>query len=551
MAQLYPPNISGTIPAFCKPKNGTSSIDVPFTMNKAVTRGQISGFILHIKKIDGTSKLTLSINLDTNDPIIPTTLHFTISENDLLLFNVGEFYKVQLAYKDLQGIVGIYSTVGVIKCTASPSVSIDLLTATDQSNNIVYNNRQTEYSGIYANKEDPTEQLYAGYFTITAPGANGSVVYQSKPKIFNNALSTSNTSIQTEIPEVELANDVQGYKIQYCVTTINGLTAYSPQYYLDIETTDNLENPETINPSVISGMSNSDMGTVDLNIDFIQIDPSRQYLVWRKTLFTQQPWQLLATIEAPIELKEYLYQDYTVEHHTPYLYKIQEKQGNKYFKPIYINQSTASFSVLNNNAFYVDFEDILLYDGEKQLKLKFNPQISTFQRHINATKIETLGGAYPFVIRNGNMKYAEIPLSCLLTYHMDDMYTFIANDQEIGLQTKERNMNTTAANIKAERLFKNAVVDWLNNGQLKLLRTPAEGNFIVSLMNVSLSPNAQFSRMLATLTCNAYEMMDYNIKNLQQHHLQNTTLKSVAETTVNERTLSRFFQTIEEDTTND
>jgi hypothetical protein len=39
-----------------------------------------------------------------------------------------------------------------------------------------------------------------------------------------------------------------------------------------------------------------------------------------------------------------------------------------------------------------------------------------------------------------------------------------------------------------ERNYKRQVEEWLNNGEPKLLRTAAEGSFIVRLMNVSLSP---------------------------------------------------------------
>jgi len=43
-------------------------------------------------------------------------------------------------------------------------------------------------------------------------------------------------------------------------------------------------------------------------------------------------------------------------------------------------------------------------------------------------------------------------------------------------------------NIRAERLFKTEVLSWLNNGGIKLYRSPSEGNFVVRLMNVTASP---------------------------------------------------------------
>ena len=46
----------------------------------------------------------------------------------------------------------------------------------------------------------------------------------------------------------------------------------------------------------------------------------------------------------------------------------------------------------------------------------------------------------------------------------------------------------TGLNIQYERNFKLKVLDWLTNGHPKLMRSPTEGNYIVRLTNVSLSP---------------------------------------------------------------
>ena len=63
-------------------------------------------------------------------------------------------------------------------------------------------------------------------------------------------------------------------------------------------------------------------------------------------------------------------------------------------------------------------------------------------------------------------------------------------------------------NIRAERIFKTEVLSWLNNGGIKLYRSPTEGNFVVRLMNVTTSPMDQLGRMLHTFNCVAYEMAE-------------------------------------------
>jgi hypothetical protein len=55
MAKLYPPNINGTIPAFYSDTiNGTTTMVVPFSMNKAVGFKEIEGIEVKIKSLNGT-----------------------------------------------------------------------------------------------------------------------------------------------------------------------------------------------------------------------------------------------------------------------------------------------------------------------------------------------------------------------------------------------------------------------------------------------------------------------------------------------------------------
>ena len=69
-------------------------------------------------------------------------------------------------------------------------------------------------------------------------------------------------------------------------------------------------------------------------------------------------------------------------------------------------------------------------------------------------------------------------------------------------------------NIKAEREFKLAVLDWLTNGKPKLFRSPTEGNYLVRLMNTQLTPEDRLGRMLHNFSCTAYEIAECNYNNL-------------------------------------
>ena len=84
-----------------------------------------------------------------------------------------------------------------------------------------------------------------------------------------------------------------------------------------------------------------------------------------------------------------------------------------------------------------------LYDGERQLRIRFNPKISSFKTVIQETKKTTLGAQYPYFFRSGNISYKEFPISGLISYIMDESNSFtqsFSKLNQINLSGK-RNMN--------------------------------------------------------------------------------------------------------------
>ena len=172
-----------------------------------------------------------------------------------------------------------------------------------------------------------------------------------------------------------------------------------------------------------------------------------------------------------------------------------------------------------------DFEDIFLSDSEHSLRIRFNPKVNSFKTTLQEQKIDTIGGKFPFFVRNGNLKYREIPIGGLISYEMDDYFEFGARPVEDALtrittaDSQSWEPMTPARRFYTERQFKLAVQDWLMNGKPKLFRSPTEGNYIIRLMNVSLSPEEKLSRMLHSFTATGYEVADYTWDNLKEYKL--------------------------------
>lgn len=498
MAKLYPPNIEGTIPAFCKDSEGTVKITVPFSMNRAVGVSDVAGFVLKIKTVNGNFLTTLKV---TTPDSASTVGYYDITSNMMTyfvasesLFNIGQYYKLQLAYLDTTGEVGYYSTVGVTKFTSMPSVSIANLTAANT------NAHSYQYTGVYRQYGDASEKLYSSRFIITN---SDKIVVEDSGVIIHNTTQDDKRYEAHEVFTIskDLSTD-KTYYITFSVTTTNGLELTSPRYRL----LQRRSIPAEIHADLIATL-NYENGYVKLKMDD-NIDSiiSGTFLISRASSKNNYVWEefrrfdLLAVVPNTWSLV-----DYTVEQGVTYKYSLQQYNANR----IYSDR-------LISNSCYVDFEDAFLFDGSKQLKIRFNPKVSSFKNDLLESKIETIGSKHPYILRNGNVSYKEFSISGLISYQMDEDGLFYSKS-ELGIS--ENMTDITSENIMAERLFKLKVLDWLTDGKPKLFKSPVEGNYIVRLMNVSLSPTDTLSRMLHTFSATAYEVAKLDAESLEEYHL--------------------------------
>lgn len=512
MAKLYPPTIPGTIPAFYTGSNGTS-IEVPFSMNRAVGLSEFNGFALKIKKVSGTLigtvfKDSVGASLETG------TVEFKIPIEISKQLVQGQFYKVQMAYLKKTGTdtrsIGIYSTIGIVKYTTMPIVTIENM------NDSVVNNHIYSYTGLYKqlsesysngvttidwSSKDTTEKMYSSRFVIY--DTDGNIIKDSGEILHNTTYDTASyeASEQYMIPEDLELNKV--YYIYYIVTTINGLVVSSPRYRI----TQRRQIPMSLEGSITAEL-NYDAGLVNIYLKGKyenQVD-SGLFLLSRRAENDPNGWEELYYFSLQSEIPDrLLFTDYTVAQGVKYTYSLQQYNNNN----IYSDR-------MYSNDIVADFEDLFLYDGKRQLKVKFNPKVSTFKPNVVESKTNTLGSKHPFIVRNGDVDYKEFTISGLISYQMDDMELFLPKN-ELGLEYVTNNLVTE--NIKAERDFKLDVLEWLNDGNPKLFRSPTEGNYIVRLMNITMSPTDTLGRMLHTFNCSAYEIDDYSYDNLFKHGL--------------------------------
>ena len=92
------------------------------------------------------------------------------------------------------------------------------------------------------------------------------------------------------------------------------------------------------------------------------------------------------------------------------------------------------------------------------------------------------------------------------------------------------NKDLTSENIMSERYFKLKVLDWLTDGNVKLFRSPTEGNYLIRLLKVSLKPEDKLGRMIHTFSATAYEIADLTYDNLVAYKIIRPKIPTLYET---------------------
>lgn len=251
-----------------------------------------------------------------------------------------------------------------------------------------------------------------------------------------------------------------------------------------------------------------------------------------------QTWEIIAQFRLESQTpSSYSFRDMTVEHGRKYKYGLQQS-----------NIWGLVSSRIESIPYEVSFEDMFLYDGDKLLKIRFNPTVDSFKTKVLEQKTDTIGGRFPYITRNGATYYKEFPIGGLIACEMDEDQMFhkriqgVAHRHSTNVKQDKYDENNNLIekgdmpengmrdwhmfsdeNILLEREFKLAVLDWLNDGKPKLFKSPYEGNYIIRLMNNELKPVAELGRMLHTLTSQAYEIAECTYFNLVSYGFVNVT----------------------------
>ena len=531
---LYPPIVDTYVPAFLTDSGTDKDIcRIYFTLSQFNTMGDIENVQVTVRsqytnlsvlnKSKYPSEVMLTSIQEDASKTSDDRYYIELNKTDIQggQFEINQYYKVQMRFTHIdaadvslttpQAIDGWlaaninlfseWSTVCLIRGISTPQLAVSGFTI--EGGEISWANyNPIIYGTLSFNNEEETEKLKS---------------YQVKLYDENDNLLTDSGIQYTNTNSFSYGlnyNFVAGaaYKFTIECTTMNLYSAIATY-----EFTTATEESEILDFTFIAE-TDEDNGRIILTIKKSNItDGFTGELVLRrtsnKTNFTI--WEDLKTYtyEGATAIKE-TFSDMTIESGVWYKYYLQKRSNGVAASTKYIKTPVM-----------VIFDDMFLTTKDRQLKIKFNPTVSSFKRTIQESRTDTLGSQFPFVRRNGHANYAQFPIGGLISFQIDESELFTSLEELFGehlyLYTDYNNDHriTEANNIVYEKLFKDKVIEFLYSEQPKLFRSATEGNFIVKVMDASFSPNATLGRRIVSFTATAYEVAECNIDNYKKYDI--------------------------------
>ena len=438
-------------------------------------------------------------------------------------FNINQYYKVQIRFTSAE----------------APDISVGMPPSDYDSEHNKYNDAQSIDSWLTANLNKFSEWstvclirgISAPILTVKGLDANADSSTWAAPNVdligtltFINALETETlksyrvklfgnnkelltdsgdlySNSYTDVNEIKYTfkynfQDGENYSIQLSYITKN-LYEETVTYNFTI-----IEGTIGALEATIAALPDVENGRIGINIKGLTTEEFVGNITIRRTSNESnfKLWEDVFTASIVGEPLDYTWYDYTIESGVWYKYCAQRRDTS----------GKRGIVLTLNEPQMIVFDDMFLNAEGTQLCLRFDPQITSFKRTISEAKIDTIGSKYPFINRNGYMDYKEFPIGGLITCFMNHDNIFTSKEDMYGEDVlglykdyNDKKRITDFNDYTYERDFREKVLDFLNKNTVKLFRSATEGNILVKLMNISLTPNATLGRRIYSFTCTA------------------------------------------------
>lgn len=275
------------------------------------------------------------------------------------------------------------------------------------------------------------------------------------------------------------------------------------------------------------------------------------------------------------ETKTLSWMDTTAESGTQYRYGLQQiDRTYGYRGDVYILDKDGTMKAPGSGDIHPlvlipFYEDMFLSNENATLAISYGQALTSYKTNIKEASIETIGSPYPFYYRNEIVNYRTVQLSGIISYNDNNEERIFSIDaiegtpysSRMGKDNNATSSATTFANnnlvednfnkgfrakadlfgqktlenyaefnsknrinnmndITLERAYRKEVIKFLQDGKPKLLKTSAEGNILVILMNITFTPKTEINNIVYDFTCDAIEIDECNIDNYNKYNIQ-------------------------------
>lgn len=542
--RLYPPIINYAMPAFAVTGNNNKndSVRIYFALSDYNSLSDINSIQLTVRYLESNENALNTttykgrikaigknaIQLDSSRSVQKDKYYIVLNNNDLAKgFKIDQIYKIQLRtssvisntqptaqwLNDNISAFSEWSTVCLIKPIAKPQITVAGMG--DGSGYINYTSVDSIFTITYATgaSKEPLKSWRTTLYNSSQTEVlidSGWITYKNYDYLPLQE-STNSVVFESIMPYVMAANT--DYILRVQIETKNGyvLSKKYPFTCQPVYTTDFLGS--------IDFFINEEEGYADITTT--STDPYYTNIFLRRTSSKSNftIWEDVGLKIAKNEVINWNFKDFTIESGIYYRYGIQICDTTGRRSPL------TTLSPIRMGEFEHAF---LLEENNLQLKLKYDFSISSSNITIAESKTDTIGSQYPFVRRNGNMYYRTFQCSGLITGFMDEDAHLFATKQELyhnsqdgyNIVRQQVENRVNQYDYTYERIFREKVQSFLYDNKIKLFKSLQEGNILVKLMNISLTPKNELGRLLYTFSAQAVEIDEPTLKNLQLYNIQ-------------------------------
>lgn len=244
-------------------------------------------------------------------------------------------------------------------------------------------------------------------------------------------------------------------------------------------------------------------------------------------------WEEVTRLKASSMQEAVLY-DYFVENGNYYRYALQPILANGMKGAITIFYDTVS-----------TFEGFwLLGEDDMQFSFIYNGKIGEIKHNKPIDIIETISGQYPYFVGASDLNYRTFQFSGTLTYHQDvhklltsDTYSAaISPDPTIPISYVElkygdemllnykNDLEEMQDGMVMQRVWRDKILKWLNDGKPKILKSEAQGDMLVMIRDVQVTPIESLFGLVSDFQCQMTEIGHVDEKTLQKYKLRKSEL---------------------------